>query len=207
MKIAIVSRLGHMECLGFLLELLKDYSVTVIIDSSTDYYNWLDYYKTLYNFNVEHNFNIDINYYNEIFKLTSNDDCLHLENTISLVHLKDNQYVNNTSKKYISLSPYINGDNIYYMFPIYYPPIIKSNSKIITYIGYYRNCQIDDDTLLFIEKNLDYQFNFIIWGDNYTSSNLKNYTNVKILQNINTSSLIEIINQSKYILSKKIYKL
>lgn len=202
MKIAIVSKIGHMECIGFLLELLKNCEVTIIINTSTDKHNWLEYFKSLYNFNIDYNFNIN-NKYDQIFKLTSNDDCLYSENSISLVHLKENQYINNKSKKYISLTPYIRGDDISYMFPIFKPSIIKSNSKIITMIGYYNNSNIDDDIIMFIKNNLDYQFIFVIWGDNYNNSNLKNNANVKILNSISTSELIQIINNSKYILSKK----
>jgi len=202
-KLAIVSLFGHMECLGFLLEILKNCQLTVIIDNNTDKHKWLDYYKTLYNFSVDYNLNINTKDYDKIIKLTSNDNCLHSsENTISLVHLKDLQYVNNKSNKFISLTPYITGDDVYYMFPIYNPPIIKSNSKIITLIGFFTDSNIDDDLILFIEKNLDYQFNFIVWGGN-TYGKLRKCSNVKILHSVNTLDLVQIIYDSKYILSKK----
>jgi hypothetical protein len=202
-KLAIVSQFGHMECLGFLLEILKNCEVTVIINNNTDNYKWLDYYKTLYNFSVNYDLNINTKDYDKIIKLTSHDNCLQSsENTISLVHLKDLQYVNNKSNKFISLTPYITGDDVYYMFPIYNPPIIKSNSKIVTLIGYYNDSNIDDDLILFIEKNLDYQFIFVLWGGN-TYGKLTRCSNVKIIHGLATLDLIQIIYDSKYILSKK----
>ena len=48
------------------------------------------------------------------------------------------------------------------MFPIYKPTII--NNKIVTFIGYYRNNNTDEDTDLFIKNNLEYKFIFITWG-------------------------------------------
>lgn len=202
MKVAIVSKFGHMECIGFFLELLKNHEVTIIINNTTDSYKWLDYYKEIYKFKVNYNLSIDINYFNKIIKLTSNDDILYTENTISLVHLKDNQYKNNKSKKFISLTPYIIGNDIQYMFPIFNPLIIKSTKKIITMIGYYNDNNIDNDIISFIQNNLDYLFIFIVWGGTHYNS-LKNKENIKLLNSINTFEMVNIINDSKFILSKK----
>lgn len=202
MNIAIVSKFGHMECVGFLLELLKEHSVTIVIDKQTDKYNWLQYFKTLYHFSIENVSNMNVHNYTILIKLTSNDNCLNTENTVSIVHVKENQYVNNKSSKYISLTPYINGDNIYYNFPIYNPPIQKSNSKIVTLIGYYNNTQIDHDLLSFVKTNSTYQFVFIIWGSG--SYNVFNgISNITLLQNVDASHLIQHVYKTKYILSKK----
>lgn len=204
MKVAIVSRLAHMECIGFLLELLKDCETTIIADNCTDKHNWIEYYRGLYNFNVHSNFDINANDYNKIIRLTSNDYCFSSdENTISIVHYKPNMYLNNTSKHFISLTPYITGDDISYMFPIYNPPIIKSNANIITLIGYYSNSQIDNDLISFIQNNMDYQFVFVIWGGDYSCCNLNYNSNIKLLGGVDTSTLIQLIYDTKYILSKR----
>lgn len=198
MKIAIISNFSfHFECLGFLLEILKNNDITLYYNNYN--HNWIDYFKQLYNFKCINNLNININDYAEIIKLSSNDDVILSENVTSLLHeysLKD------IGKKYISLTPYINGENIYYMFPIFKPNNVPTTENIITLIGYYLNNNIDEDTNAFIENNLDYQFLFITWGDN-NYSNLSRHTNVKVLHNVNTFNLIEIVNRSKYILSKK----
>ena len=203
MKIAIISVFGHMECLGSFLELLKHDEVTVILTPTTDKYKWLDFYKKTYTFNIDFNLNIHVNDYSHVIKLTSNDDCLHTDDsTISLLHLKELQYVNNRSKCYITLTPYITGENVHYMFPIFKPITNKSNKQIITFIGYYLNNNIDNDTDLFIQNNQEYQFIFVVWGDT-TYSRLNRYSNVKVLQHIQTNVLVPLIRDSKYMLSKK----
>jgi len=151
---------------------------------------------TLYN-----KFNKDILYnYDKIFKLTSNDNCLDDKKIVSILHLDTNIYCK--SEKFISLTPYINGNNIYYTFPIYKPKINNGlKSKIVTMIGYYNDNNIDDDLLKFINLNNNYTFNFIIWGG--TGNKLKNIKNVNYYNRIKTNIMIDILNNSKYVLSKK----
>jgi len=202
MKIAIISEFGHFECLGFLLETLKEFEITVYTHLNLDKYFWLDYYKSIFSFNIINNLNIDNNNnFNKIIKLTSTD-LPYLQNEISILHIK-NYYENN--KKYLSLSPHVSGENITYTFPIFNPityNTLNYSSKNITLIGYCLNNNIDSDTKLFIQNNSDYTFNFIVWGDTHYG-NLKEHKNVNILQNINTNEMIKIINNSQFILSKK----
>ena len=123
----------------------------------------------MFNFNVIYdNFNKNILYnYDKIFKLTSNDNCLDDKKIISILHLDVKCTRTCKSKKFISLTPYINGNNIYYTFPIYQPKITNFlKNKIITMIGYYNENNIDNDLLNFINLNNIYTFNFIIWGGN-----------------------------------------
>jgi len=205
MSIAIVSNNNnHGVCLGFLLEIMKDYNITLFITQMGDEYKWIEYYKTLYNFETIYNLNINVNNYKKVIKLTSSDECLYNEDTISILHLQSIKHINNNSKKFISLSPYINDVNISYMFPIYKPKIINNNNnkKIVTFIGYYMNSNIDLDTDFFIKNNLEYKFIFITWGDN-KYDNLNKHNNVVVLHSVNTNKLVEIINNSKFILSKK----
>ena len=131
MKVAIVSRFGHMECVGFLLEILyrihgrtdsnkKQTNATVCIDAAfnTDKFNWIAFYKTIYDFEVLPTVTISTANYDHTIKLTSHDQCLYTEeNTISIVHLKSEAYYNNRSRAFLSLTPYISGDRIHYLFP------------------------------------------------------------------------------------------
>lgn len=204
MKIAIISSFGHMECLPFILEIYKNANINidVYINKDTDKHNWTEYCLTIFNFNVIYNnINKDIlNNYNKIIKITSSDRCLDDKQIVSILHI---DFAKCKSEKYISLTPYINGNDIYYTFPIYHPIVnnYSKNNKIITMIGYYKNKSIDEDLLNFININNNYTFNFIIWGDIY--KNLKGIKNVHCYTSIKTNIMIDMVHNSKYILSKK----
>lgn len=206
MKIAIIGKFDyHLECAGFLLEMYNDSNnnIDIYITPKTNKFNHIEYYSTIFNFNVIYdNFNENILYnYDKIFKLTSNDYCLDDKKIISIIHL-GHSIPPCKSEKLISLTPYINGNNIHYTFPIYQPKISNClKSKIITMIGYYDDNNIDDDLLKFINLNNNYTFNFIIWGG--YGNKLKNIKNVNLYSSLKTDVMINILNNSKYILSKK----
>lgn len=205
MKIAIIGKFNfHLECAGFLLEMYNDNNIDIYITPKTNKFNHIEYYSTIFNFNVIYNdFNKNILHnYDKIFKLTSNDNCLDDKKIISILHLDGPAHRRCNSKKFISLTPYINGTNIYYTFPIYQPIITNGlKSKIITMIGYYNDNNIDNDLLKFINLNNNYTFNFIIWGGN--GNKLKNIKNVNYYSSVKTNIMINILNNSKYVLSKK----
>ena len=78
----------------------------------------------------------------------------------------------------------------------------SNKSKNIFFIGYYKNKNFDKDTINFINLNNDYHFYFVTWGDrNY--SNIKNLKNVTLLHRINADKVHNLINNSKFVLSKK----
>jgi hypothetical protein len=203
MKVGIFSVHGHMCCLGFLFEVLKKHDVSIVITDKTDHHLWIPYYNKLYTFNIVYDLDTDVTQFDKIIKLTSNETCLNNVDCISLVHLKCLMTQNNVSKKFITLSPYIEDSAISYMFPCYSnPKVDKLTSKIVTFVGYCLNNHIDEDTDMFITQNPEYTFKFIVWGDgNY--SNLTKHTNVSVLHNIHTTEMVDIINKSKFILSKK----
>ena len=208
MKIAILGKFDfHLECAGFILEMYNDNNnnnIDIYITPGANKYNHIEYYSTIFNFNVIYNdFNKNILYnYDKIFKLTSNDDCLDDKKIISILHKDGSAQRRCNSEKFISLTPYIKGTNIYYAFPIYQPKITTGlKGKIITMIGYYSEDNFDNDLLKFITLNNNYTFNFIIWGANV--SKLKNIKNVNIYSYIKTDIMINILNNSKYVLSKK----
>ena len=206
MKIAIIGSYNfHLECVPFLLEIFKNDTINIFISKNNDKYKWLDYCKNLYptiNIFLD-KFNIKIlKTHDKIFKLTSTDKCLNHEKIISILHFKGKTQLNCRSKKMITLTPYINGSNIFYTFPIFKPKTNYSTDKIVTFIGYYLNDNFDADTISFIKINKNYIFNFIIWGSN-NYNNLQNINNVIVYNNICTTELVKIINSSKYIMSKK----
>lgn len=206
MKIAILGSFNfHFECIGFILEVFKNNVINIYIKKNSDQYGFLKHYSTLYKFNIKYDcFTNDIiKKYDIVFKLTSNDYCLDDKKIISILHLNQPTQLKCKSKHFLSLTPYIQGKNIHYTFPIYNPIIEDTKyNNMITMIGYYKNEYFDSDTLSFINSNKNYMFNFIICGSkNY--QNLKNIKNVNIYNGINTSDMIAIINKSKYILSKK----
>ena len=127
MKIAILQKLDvHLECAAFLLEMYNGNNIDIYINLKNNKFNWIEYYSTIYNFNVIYNdFNENIRYnYDKIFKLTSNDNCLDDKKIISILHFDNNvNHRHCKSEKYITLTPYINGNNLYYTFPIYQPKI------------------------------------------------------------------------------------
>ena len=200
MKIAIVSLFGHCECLFFLCELLQEHNITLYISNNTR--GEEQYVCKLYS-NIDNvifitdKLNEDvISLYDVIFKLSSNDDVIYHPSVISLLHLS---ILQNVSNRYISLTPYITGNNISYMLPVFNPIDTRiSYNKLITMVGYFLNSWVDEDLRYFIE-NSKHNFNFIVWGDgNY--DNLRKFSNVKLYHNISNEHLIELINDSSYIL-------
>lgn len=207
MKIAIIGSFNfHLECIGFLLEIYNNNNtIDIYLKKNIDRYNFCVYYLTMYHFNVIYDsFSEDIiNNYDKIFKLTSNDYCLDHKKIISILHLNGASQKRCKSDKFISLTPYVHGDNIYYIMPIYRPilyPLKMCNT--VTMIGYYTNNNFDNDTIDFINTNINYHFNFIIWGSP-SYPNLNGINNITIFSGIKTNAMHNLINDSKYILSKK----
>jgi len=199
MKIAIISMFGHYECLFFLCEILQEHKVTLYIANNTrgeeDFLCKI--YSNIEVIKITKILTDDIvTMYDVIIKLSSNDAVLHHPNVISLLHLstlKDN------SNRYISLTPFVDGDNVSYMLPVYNPINVRRHySKSITLVGYYLNHWVDEDLQYFIE-NSHHTFNFVVWGDgNY--DNLTRFSNVSVYYNASTDHLNEIINNTSYIL-------
>ena len=214
MKIAIVGSFSfHLECIGFLLEIYNNNNnnIDIYLCKNSDPYNYIKYYLTRFNFNIiyrkkdkfKDKFNEDIiNNYDKIFKLSSNDKCLDNKKIISILHLK-RLLKNCKSKNFISLTPFIQGTSIYIIFPIFSPKVTCSkNSNIVIMIGNYTIDSFDTDTINFIKSNINYHFIFIISGSTHYP-NLKNLDNVSFFSKVETIRMYELINNSKFILSKK----
>ena len=227
MKIAIIGSFDyHLECIPFILEAYKQDQVNIIINKNSDKYNWINYLQKLHK-------NIKIFYgafipevltsHDKVIKISSNDKCMRHPKIVSLMHLiHPGMFC--ISEKYLIISPVLKYTddwsinrlrwsgwnksempNFTYTFPAFNPDeIIEHENKVVTLVGYYKNSEIDADTQKFIQDNSDYTFNFICWGDNNTNyTNATKYKNCKWYSKIPTTQMIDIIKNSKYILSKK----
>jgi hypothetical protein len=199
MKIALISMFGHYECLFFLCEILQEHKVTLYIANNTrgEEAFLCKIYSNIEVIKITETLTEDIiTMYDVIIKLSSNDGVLHHPNVISLLHLST---LRDNSNRYISLTPFVEGDNVSYMLPVYNPINVRRHySKSITLVGYYLNQWVDADLQYFIE-NSHHTFNFVVWGDgNY--DNLTRFSNVSLYYNASTDHLNEIINNTSYIL-------
>jgi len=199
MKIAIISMFGHYECLFFLCEILQEHNITLYIAHNTkgEEHVLCRMYSNIEVIKITENLTEEIvPMYDEIIKLSSNDGVLYHPGIISLLHVSS---LKNISNRYISLSPFVEGENVSYMLPVYNPINVKTcYNKTITFVGYFMNRWVDEDLQYFIE-NSQHTFNFIVWGDgNY--NNLTRFPNVVVYYNLQYDHLTEIINNSSYIL-------
>ena len=130
--------------------------------------------------------------------MTSSDSIISCDGIISIAHLK--QHSDNYNK-YITMCPWNKNDNnIFYFFPLYRGIKNISYNNIITYLGYFSNTFLDEDTRNFIKNNNNFLFYFI-GGD--IIHEFKNYSNVINYEKINTLDMVDIIKQSKFILTRK----
>ena len=200
MNIALVGK-SHYCIMGFLLEALKSHTIT-LYSTNTDIFKDIDYYHSVYNFKIEDISTLNIKNFDRVIKLTNTDDCLHTEDVLSVLHLQSHIHVNNKSKQFISLTPYITGSNISYMFPIFKPKRSLFASNVVVHIGYYLNRFMDADTDLFVKNNLNYTFIFFVWGDN-DYSQLQKHPNVQVLMGVDTTQVMDVLSKAKYSLSRK----
>ena len=212
MKICIIiGTFIHWECIAYLLEIYKDEEID-LYRSGDDVFNHLAYYKKIYKYNLMPlPFNLPVeklNTYDYSFKVNGPDNCIQHENIISIIHAinkKDERTGKLKSKNFLALCPYspFKKKNIHYTFPVFKPELKDTYSKMVTMVGYYSNDSFDENTINFIKNNDNYMFNFIIWGSK-RYNNVKDIKNVKLYYKIETLDMVEIINNSKYILSKKV---
>ena len=199
MKIAIISMFGHYECLFFLCEILQEHKITLYIADPTkgEEHVLCRMYSNIEVIKITENLTEQIiPMYDEIIKLSSNDALLHHPSIISLLHVSN---LKDSSNRYISLSPFVEGENVSYMLPVYNPINVRTcYNKSITFVGYFLNTWVDEDLQYFIE-NSHHTFNFVVWGDgNY--DNLTRFSNVVVYYNVQHDQLTEIINNSSYML-------
>lgn len=202
MKIGILSKLGHMECLGFLLEALKQHEISVIVCNNTDTFKFIDLYKLInknVNYIIRNNISQkDIQKYDHAFNLTAGD-WYQDTNVISILHILCQ---NNKHQNMISLTPYVKDTNVTYMFPVFSPIMHTTLDKTILCIGYCKNESISKNTIRFFHSMSEYQFIYITWGDR-SYSNLENIKNVRrIDRGMSAIDMTTLIAKCSFILSK-----
>ena len=200
MRVALISSFDfHMCCIGFLLELFKEHKIDVYFpDDREGYYS---YYKSLYP-NTETMLCNPSTFvkenYDQCIKVTSNDTVISSNGIISISHLKLHS---DNYNKYISMTPWIKGENIKYIFPIYRGLKNKEHKNIITYIGWFLPNYLDEDTKKLINALPEYTFNFFGGHHQPEFNNMKNVNCTA--RRINTHELVESIKESKFILIRK----
>lgn len=199
-KIALLSSYDfHMCCIGFLIELFKDCIIDVYIPNDKELY--YSYYKSLYsltNMSMKEPSLFIKEEYDLSIKITSNDPWLGRDGIISIAHVIEHT---DTHNKFICMTPWIKGENITYLFPLYKGIVSKKYNNVITYIGYFTDRLLDEDTKKFINELKDYTFNFI--GGDYVEE-FNNMKNVRQNRRVDQYGLVELIKESKFILTRKI---
>lgn len=207
MKIAIVSNYNfHLECIGFLLELLDECDIYI----QNDKFKYLDYFKLTYNFKTYILNVLNESKYDYIIKLTSNDPIylnISKDKIISILHLSNKEYNLN---KFITLSK-----NVYtkkefiYIFPYYKTNNIGNyNSKTIIFIGNLLNDMVTKDFINFICK-IHYK---IILAVSHIDLYIKNLlhklksNNLTIIININSIALSNLLKNCSFILIRNYEK-
>ena len=198
MKIALLSSINlHMCCVGFLIHIFKDDEIDVFFPCDRD--NYLEYYKSLYPNSKIALLNIkDYNKedYNQSIKITASDPDVSEEGIISTAHLQEQV---KPEFKYITLTPWIKGENVKYIFPLYQGLNTVSYNKVMVHIGFFIPRYSDEDTVKFIRES-DYNFVFV-GGDSYNG--LNHLPNVRIINKLNTFDLVNLIKQSMFIMLRK----
>lgn len=204
MKICLITRTStHYECMGYLLEIFKSDDITIHAKKGKDKFKYLDFFKTIYNFSVIYdNFDTDLLLsYDLSIKITSTDYIIEHKNVVSILHL-GKEKSKCKSKYFLSLTPYIKGENIYYTYPVFNPKLDSVFDNMITLVGYNTDNSFDINTQEFIRENPDFTFNLIVWGSKKYNT-VKNFKNVKLYHYLDTDKMVKIINKSKFMLCKK----
>ena len=198
-KIAIVSTFNyHLECLGFLLEYLKEYKIDIFIVE--DNYKYLDYFQTLFNFNFKHIHEFNEDRYDKIIKLSSNDPYIIKKRHISILHYKGFEKFNNC--KFITLSPFVipikNSFEYKYILSIHNNYINnKINGKNLAFIGLV-NIDINKD---FFKDLVNLKDN--IGGKIYYLGRIKYKNNIINKSKINTINMINMLKNCSYIVIRE----
>lgn len=204
MKIAIISTFPyHTEVLGFILEYTQNHNLTVYTQYLTDSY--FDYFKSLYNFEIRHIIYLEplLHQYDIFIALSVDNPFPNWYTTWSKTwavmhhHAFDNSNVKNiitlspnveTPKHKLNIIPVYNGlSNLNY----------NDRQNIIVVIGKFKSQHCDQDFDTFV-NNIGYSFIFINREDNRVTANYG-----KCYRYLNTSSMINIINKSRFILTRR----
>lgn len=202
MSIAILNLSGqHNCCIGFLIHIFNEYNIDIFTAHDNDKH--CEYYKSLYpqsNIHLKGTNLFQIQNYNLSVNINSHDRLYRYPGMLSIAHVIEHTDIFN---KFISLTPWVEGDNIKYIFPLYRGIKVKNyKNKIILFGSFGPDC-VDEDLRNFINNLKDYEFWFI-GGEKYIEE-FDSYLNVKQLhKKIDMIELVNHIKESKFILTKKI---
>lgn len=205
MKVAVVGKM-HTECIGFLCSMFDDIHVYFLGDE----FKYIPYFKQLYphmNSTVFDNSCVEnlINNYDLIIKLTSNEQLLPKlpknKKIISILHLAANADCTNY---FITLSPYVKYRRQHIkLFPMYdglYTNIYER--KYIIFVGYISQEHVKADLIEFADKIKD-KYKLLVFS--YVDCNFLNkYANIEHHQNESIDKILEYMNQSKFMLCRKL---
>jgi hypothetical protein len=200
MKVSILNNSGqHLCCLGFLFELFKEDEIDVFIVNDPERY--YEYYKSIYSSSL-----ISLKtYYNKWYydlsiNINSHSTFFGRQGFVSIAHIIEHtdQY-----NKFITLTPWVQGENVnlFYIFPLYKGIISNTYTNIIIYLGYIIEPFVDEDTKNFIRELKDYTFIFV--GGSHIEG-FNNMTNVKQYSRVDQVQLVDMLNISKFVLTRKI---
>lgn len=200
-QIAIVSTIPwHIECVGFILEYLKDYDIHVYLDG--DMVNYIDYFKTKYSLS---NFRID--FFNEdsyeiIIKLTSNDPYRINKKHLSILHVPNEEFFDKKdNSSFITLTPLVRSNYKYtYILSMYKDYIDQINyNKNIAFVGKFSSYFVENkyDIFDFINNVNGKLFCFGYVNEQFKNQNIVNF------DNIDTITMMDKLKQCSYILIKE----
>lgn len=199
MKVAIVTSFNyHLECVGFLMELLKDDSVHVYYNK--DSFGYLEFFNTLYSFESMPLGTFDELKYDKIIKLSSDDPIKFNDKTklTSLLHLEK---LKKNEKKFITISEIVKSNEEYkYIFP-YYNAGNKGNffSKCIIFIGVFLDEMYNKDLVNFI-IGTNYNFIFAVPFETKYTKKIEKIKKVKIKVGLSASELMNTLSEVTFIM-------
>ena len=200
--VAIISAFPyHIECAGFLLDIFaRRYEITIFTPAKTLGYEL--YFARIYDFQHRDISEFAINDYDYYVKLSANDKTnTPTDKTISIVHAAK---CDGDSKHKIKLSPYVKIDAIQ-ILPIYEGITMPRNemTRRIIWIGQLEDNWIDDDMINFI-KSVDYLFTFVISTGRGRGNKMRQLPNVTVINSLKTDEMINMINDSDFMICRKI---
>jgi hypothetical protein len=209
-QIAIITSFPyHLECIGFLLDMMND-KYNIDIYYYLDENNYLKYFREKYTFKT---FNINTTYINEkiydrLILLTSNDP-FEIKNYNKLITIDHHQPEWFIKKKInplgiIKLSNLnkvkYNHNNIYTIMSIFEADIINSENRDnqILLLGDWQ-----DGPLFSLTHNFNYKIINIRRNKRQIDEEICSETNINCLYNIDTEKLFNLVKKSKFIFIQK----
>jgi len=208
MKIAIVGGYHyHLECIGFLCELLQEHEITICVIK--DIYQYLLYFKYLFkNISIDLSFS-SVKTCDKLILLTDNDNIVSVpdndtfqNNFIKICHLDNDK----STGKLITLAPKIipsRSTNYIWLFPLYKGICLNAPRNIILYIGYFIEDYVDDDFKQFCGSVQEKKVYTLTIATYKPVGFLEQY-GFNIMAKCSTTNLVQILQHTSFVLLKNI---